>query len=432
MDIAVIDTGVAPVLGLAGKIINGPDLSLDNPYTSIHSVDVYGHGTHLASIAAGLDPGTKDLSDSAKFVGVAPGSRIVNVRVGAFDGSVDVSQVIAGIDWVVQHRHDNGMNIRVISLAFGTQSALPYWDDPLSWATEVAWRKGIVVVAAAGNAGTTSNVTMPALNPRIIAAGAVDQTMSTPTPFTSAGGMRKPDLFAPGAHILGLRVPGSFIDSRFPSARVGARLTRGSGTSQATAVVAGAAALLASKYPASSPDQIRAALIFSGSDVSGNNWGNFIQLDKASDKLDEWGPAKSIESNTIIGGPYGTGSLEAARGGQHLTANGVTLNGEKDIMGKAWDGKAWSAAVWSGASWTGGQWNGATWTGASWTGASWTGASWSSIGFAGASWTGASWTGASWTGASWTGASWTGASWTGASWTGASWTGANWLGAYWG
>ena len=113
VDIAIIDTGVAPVKGLAGKIINGPDLSLDVPYTNSRSIDAFGHGTHLASIAAGLDPNTTQLDDQTKFVGVAPGSRIVNVRVGAFDGGVDVSQVIAAIDWVVQHRNDNGMNIRV-------------------------------------------------------------------------------------------------------------------------------------------------------------------------------------------------------------------------------------------------------------------------------------------------------------------------------
>ena len=297
---------------------------------------------------------------------------------------------------------------------------------------EVAWRKGIVVVAAAGNAGTASNVTMPAMNPRIIAAGAVDQTLTTPTPFTSSAGMRKPDIFAPGAHILGLSLPGSFVDSRFPSARVGSRLFRGSGTSQATAVIAGSAALLVSAFPSASPDQIRAAIIFSGSDVSGDNYGNFVRLNQAYGKLAEWGPAKSIESNTIYGGPYGTGSLEAARGSSHLVANSIPLTGETDIMGMPWNGATWSVASWTGNSWTGGAWNGATWTGASWTGASWTGASWTSILFAGASWTGASWTGASWTGASWTGASWTGASWTGASWTGASWTGSDWLSSLWG
>lgn len=187
----------------------------------------------------------------------------MNVRVGAFDGGVDVSQVIAAIDWVVQHRNDNGMNIRVINLAYGTDSSLDYTDDPLSWAVEVAWRKGIVVVAAAGNAGPASNVTMPAMNPRIIAAGAVDQTLTTPTPFTSSAGMRKPDIFAPRAHILGLSLPGSFVDRRFPSARVGSRLFRASGTSQATAVIAGSAALLVSAFPSGSPDQIRSAIIFS-------------------------------------------------------------------------------------------------------------------------------------------------------------------------
>ena len=123
VDIAVIDTGVAPVQGLAGKVINGPDISLDAPYAPVQGVDAFGHGTHMASIAAGVDPGTTDLLDASKFVGVAPGARIVNVKVGAFDGATDVSQVIAGIDWVVQHRKDPGMNIRVLNLSYGSPSA---------------------------------------------------------------------------------------------------------------------------------------------------------------------------------------------------------------------------------------------------------------------------------------------------------------------
>ena len=77
----------------------------------------------------------------------------MNVKVGAHDGAVDVSQVIAAIDWVVQHRNDNGLNIRVINLSYGTNSTQPYQVDPLAYAVEQAWKAGIVVVAAAGNSG---------------------------------------------------------------------------------------------------------------------------------------------------------------------------------------------------------------------------------------------------------------------------------------
>ena len=111
VDVAVIDTGVLPVDGLAtpGKIVYGPDLSLDSQDSELRNLDAYGHGTFMAGIIAGNGP-------DARFLGVAPDARIVSVKVGAANGSVDVSQVIAAIDWVVQHRHDNGLNIRVLNL----------------------------------------------------------------------------------------------------------------------------------------------------------------------------------------------------------------------------------------------------------------------------------------------------------------------------
>ena len=374
VDIAVVDTGVAPVQGLAQKVINGPDISLDSPFTNALGIDAFGHGTNMASIAAGLDPGTTALTDTTRFVGVAPGARIVNVKVGAFDGATDVSQVIAGIDWVVQHRNDHGLNIRVLNLSYGTDSSQASYEDPLSWAADVAWQNGIVVVAAAGNEGASARVTSPAYNPRIIAAGAVDQTVGQlgPTSFTNTSGLRQPDMWAPGAHVLGLRVPNSFIDAQYPSARFGTRLFVGSGTSQAAAVTSGAVALLASAYPTASPDQIRWALILSGRDVHGAI-ANFIQVKRASELLAKMG--QPIIGLPVFGQP-GQGSLEAARGGLHLSWNGVLLQGEMDIFAKGWDGPKSAAAALAATSWQGGTFNESTWSGASWAGANWAGASW--------------------------------------------------------
>ena len=292
VDVALIDTGVAPVVGLSDKIVNGPDLSLDYQYGLAESVDAYGHGTHMAGIIAGRDPGTTVLSDPSKFVGVAPDARIVNVKVGAADGSTDVSQVIAGIDWVVQHRNDNGLNIKVLNLSFGTISGQPYTVDPLAFAAEVAWKKGVVVVAAAGNDGLgIKQLADPAYDPRILAVGATDPNNSTqsknwmPADFTNAGSSKRDaDLFAPGLHILSLRDPGSYVDSNYPNSVVGTRFTRGSGTSQAAAVTSGLVADLFQKYPTATPDQIKNALIEStiefktglrlGSEGSGRSRGN--------------------------------------------------------------------------------------------------------------------------------------------------------------
>ena len=96
------------------------------------------------------------------------------MKVATADGATDVSQVIAAIDWVVQHRKDNGMNIRVINLSYGTSSTQSYVLDPLAHAVENAWRAGIVVVAAAGNDGAGRALTMPAADPYVIAVGATD------------------------------------------------------------------------------------------------------------------------------------------------------------------------------------------------------------------------------------------------------------------
>ena len=54
------------------------------------------------------------------------------MKVGAADGSADVSQVIAAIDWVVQHRDDIGLNIKVINLSYGTNSSQSFLTDPLA------------------------------------------------------------------------------------------------------------------------------------------------------------------------------------------------------------------------------------------------------------------------------------------------------------
>src|SRR5213079_662055 len=136
----------------AGKVVYGPDVSFDSQSDNTAFLDGYGHGTAMAGIIAGND------GDPGGYRGVAPQARVVSVKVGAANGAVDVSQIIAGIDWVTEHAHDPGMNIRVLNISLGTSSTQSYMADPLAHAAEAAWRKGIVVVAAVGNDGTTNRL----------------------------------------------------------------------------------------------------------------------------------------------------------------------------------------------------------------------------------------------------------------------------------
>ena len=73
--------------------------------------------------------------------------RSVGASLRASTGSTR-NPAIAGIAWVIQHRHDNGLNIRVLNLSFGTDGTQSYLLDPLAYAAEMAWRKGIFVVVS--------------------------------------------------------------------------------------------------------------------------------------------------------------------------------------------------------------------------------------------------------------------------------------------
>src|SRR5687768_4524857 len=255
VDVALIDSGVLPVPGM-GTVVNGPDLSFDSQAPELRHLDAFGHGTHLAGLINGKGDGIR---------GLAPDSRIVNVKVAASNGAADVSQVIAAIDWVVQHRNRDGLNVRVLALAFGTDGVQPYEIDPLAYAAEVAWRRGIVVVVSAGNQGATaSSLTNPARDPFVLAVGASEPHGTfttgddTVAEFSNRGSSaRGVDLVAPGRSLVSLRAPGSFVDQRYAEGRVGDRFFRGSGTSQSAAVVAAAAAVVLEEHPEYSPDDVK-------------------------------------------------------------------------------------------------------------------------------------------------------------------------------
>jgi serine protease AprX len=452
IDVALIDTGLVPAPELAGRVINGPDLSFESQSDALRYMDSYGHGTHMAGLIAGRDPrwGQGQVAEDTHFTGMAPDARIVSVKVANFNGTTDVSQVLAAIDWVVQHRKSGDLNIRVLNLSFGTDGTQDYRLDPLTYAAEVAWRAGIVVVAAAGNSGFGNDrLNNPAYDPFVIAVGADDTKGSIGVAndrvpdFSSRGTSRNVDVIAPGKSMISLRAPGSFLDDAYPGARIGSRYFRGSGTSEAAAVTSGAVAVLLQARPSLTPDQVKYLLRQSAADLPKENGvaegEGLVRVDKA---IAAQLPASAAAYTQTWEPATGTGSLDGARGSLHLEDGGVVLEGEKDVFGQDFSTSNWAAASAAGSSWTGGSWMGqqltgdgfcsASWTGRAWAGSSWTGSSWTGSSWTGSSWTGKTWTGSSWTGSSWTGSSWTGSSWTGSSWTGSSWTSNSWSGAGWG
>jgi serine protease AprX len=427
--VALLDTGVAPVAGLLGadKVVVGPDLSFESQNPRLRNLDTYGHGTHMAGIIAGREGRRADgptyAADPRHFYGVAPDATLLSLKLADRYGAVDVSQVVAAIDWVVQHRNDTGVRIRVINLSFGTPSQQAPSQDPLSYAAEVATRYGIVVVAAAGNNGDDGDgLNDPAYNRNVIAVGSTT-TSGTVTnsddrvPSFSArpGGSawwRRPDVVAPGSSIVSLRVPGSYVAQTFPAAAVGRSGIRGSGTSQSAAVVSGAVALLLQQRPWLAPAQVKWLLRESArplrDEADGAAGSGSIQVAAAAATL------RVGSTDTPRGS--GRGSLELARGGVHVSDGAVELTGERDVLGNPWTPRTarrtaradmWTPdGAWNGGDWTGsglvaddgpaGAWSGRTWSGRTWSGRTWSGRTWS-----GRTWSDARWDGSGWHAASW-------------------------------
>jgi serine protease AprX len=442
IDIALIDSGVAPVNGLTapGKVINGPDFSLESPADNLRYLDTYGHGTHMAGIIAGRDNVTTTpyASDTTHFMGMAPDSRIVSLKVADANGNTDVSQILMAIDWVIHHRNDNGMNIRVLNLSFGTDATQGYALDPLAYATEVAWHDGIVVVAAAGNSGNGAVLTDPAYDPTILAVGAgsapatVTSTLSTDLVATFSSALatatRHADLVAPGSHVQSLRDPGSSIDQLyFSTGDIDTRFFRGSGTSQAAAMVSGAAALIEQQHPGISPDQVKALLKVTATPINATSYAQGSGELNLKAALTHSVPSGT--QNNVVS--TGLGTVEGSRGTGHLVQNGVTLSGEQDIFGNTMTSQAlaqsesglwtsldgewldgwWSATSWAGASWAiyGSQQS--LWSGAAWVNPNWVSHSWSATGWDSHSWSDGAWSSHSWSSVGYSSHSWSRETW---------------------
>jgi serine protease AprX len=186
--------------------------------------DAYGHGTAVASVAAGA--GSYQAPDSS---GIATGADVYDVRVLNEQGVGNLADVLAGIDWVIQR--SKLANIRVMNMSLGAASTDSFLVDPLARAARSATAAGIVVVVSAGNAGKDDSgrevygtVSSPGHEPTVITVGASnmlgtakrsDDVMTTfssrgPTrgSLTFANGNRwtdnliKPDLVAPGNKLL--------------------------------------------------------------------------------------------------------------------------------------------------------------------------------------------------------------------------------------
>jgi serine protease AprX len=379
VDVAVIDTGMVPVpaLARAGKVVQGPDFSNQSRNSYLAHLDTFGHGTHVAGIIAGDD-------EASGFRGVAPGARLVNIKAAGADGSTTLAAIVASVGWVIAHRDDHGLHVRVLNLSFGTPPKR-YESDLLAYAVEQAWKAGIVVVVSAGNEGEKGHgLTSPGYDPFVLSVGADDLAGTAAVgddivpAWSGRGAGRNPDLVAPGRSILSLRDPNSALDLAHPDARVGTDRFKGSGTSQAAAVVSGAVALLLERRPDMSPDQVKAMIKSTadplsgpGPEAQGAGRLNATRLLIAPDP--DAAAARQPFAPAEIRGVFAVLVSHLSKG-RHADVGPVGPDGS------SWGGAKWGGAKWGGSSWGGSSWGGSSWGGSSWGGSSWGGSSWSSSG----------------------------------------------------
>ena len=426
--VALIDTGVTSLPDISGAIqrVSGDPLGLTSrPCVNFTDeptcADSYGHGTFMAGLIAG--DGT---SSNGKWVGMAPRAKILSLKIAGASGASDVSTIIAALQWVVQWRSTYG--IRVLNLSLGTDSTQSYTVDPLDYAVEKAWQSGIVVNVAASNRGPSAEtISDPANDPFVITVGAIDDqgtaglgddllpNFSGRGP-TATDHLSKPDVAAPGAHLVSLAAPDASITTQFPSTMT-APYRRGSGTSMANAVVSGLVAQMLSANPSMSPDRVKYAL----TSTARNDGSSRDPLAVGSGVVDgaaalTAGPGLA---NADVVPSMGTGSLAASRG-----TVGVVLDDPTGTVLDASSGDLSSLASVEGTSWWGTSWWGTSWWDAVMNGTSWWGTSWW-----GTSWWGTSWWGTSWWGTSWWGASTNGIADPSESY-GTSWWGGAWYGAW--
>ncbi|HEV8534709.1 MAG TPA: S8 family serine peptidase [Candidatus Limnocylindria bacterium] len=352
--VALMDTGVAEHPDLAGSVVARQDFVRDGAT----ELDPSGHGTFVAGLIA---------AHGRTFKGVAPDAKLVSLRVLDQNGDGRMHSVLAAFDWLLHNR--TAYHVGVLNLSFGARQTTSYHRQLLAGVVESAWFAGIAVVAAAGNDGPNAGtVSMPGADPFVITAGSLADQGTVRTAddreslFSSRGptrdGFAKPDVLAPGEHVLSLRVPGTALDRDDRGSGNGVNpsaYAQLSGTSAASAMVAGVAALVLGARPYT-PTLVKGALVAGARHVAGTPTG-------AADAVGAIA-ARPARVNAAV-----MPSLVLLR---LLVVNGQISSGV-NWDGISWEGISWDSVAWEGITWEAVSWESVSWETASWESVAWEG-----------------------------------------------------------
>jgi serine protease AprX len=257
--VAVIDSGINSRSGddIGNRLLGSIEFNSNS--TSIY--DEYGHGTHVASIIGGN--GNKS---NGKYVGIAPGVNLINVKFSSHDGTASEADLIHALHWVYENKEKH--NIRVVNISSSIGAIQSYKESAVAAAVEQLWFGGVVVIVSSGNDGGSrcSSCHAPANDPYVITVGAIDDNGTKDLrddffkPWTSHGrtidGHMKPDVLAPGANIISY-MPRGNLRNEAPERVIDRYYYRMSGTSLSAPIVTGVVALMLQHNPHLTPDQVK-------------------------------------------------------------------------------------------------------------------------------------------------------------------------------
>jgi serine protease AprX len=373
--VAVIDTGIDGALSDFSSAGGGHSRvivsAVDNPHATTAN-DSYGHGTDVAGIIAGNGNNRSDALHG-QYVGVAPNANLISIKVSDETGATNVLDVIYGLQFAVAHQAQ--YNIRVINLSLDAATPQSSKVDPLDAAVESAWLHGIVVVAAAGNRGGDTDAVQysPANDPYVITVGGVDENgtadpsddaaASWSSRGTTQDGVSKPDVYAPGAHIVSVLAPNSvFANASCNCLVAGGQYIQTSGTSMAAPMIAGLAADLLQVHPHWTPAQVKGDLTSAAVSNSASlqepgavkailNWNPPVAdqgltpsklIDTATGNVNY-----SLSTWTISTWSRANGTLRAGYAGSSYTCKSCSANNGDTVNSSV---STWSLSTWATAS----------------------------------------------------------------------------------
>jgi serine protease AprX len=319
--------------------------------------DYYGHGSLVEGVIAG-----NGIGSGGKYIGVAPKVKLVNVKISDNQGMAQTSDVVAGLQWVLDNK--STYNIRVVNISLNSSIAESYHTSPLDAAVEILWFNGIVVVVSAGNNGSEA-LYPPANDPFVITVGATDDKgTSTLTDdilasFSAYGtdqtGAIKPDLVAPGKNLISIvpktknKIWKDHQSNYIGESAANEYYMRVSGTSFSAPVVSGAVALLLQDEPNLTPDQVKYRLKATANKI----WPGYNASTAGAGYLD------------IYAAVYGTTTQSANT--NILPSNLLTTGTNPITFGSVgWNSVGWNSVGWNSVGWNSVGWNSVGWNSDYW------------------------------------------------------------------